>query len=164
MFASSPAAPPAPRVRLGHTSYRGTRILVAFILGFAGLFLLGFAVVAVPFAQRSSASPADPGLMSTLVRLQIPLVAFGVAHLAAAAGVWRDRQWGFDIAAWVLAGATFILLAGIVFALAGRDPLAVATATSSGDRTGAAILVWTLAWYGVAAWGVARIVVARSAG
>jgi hypothetical protein len=118
------------------TLFRGSRILTGVILAFSGVLLAAL-------ATRGNA-PAQ--LLSVI----------GVLQVLAAVGVWMDRRWGFALAIWVLAAGVFVIVGGIVVAVLGLDLL-------GGQRAGGglALLVWTLFWYGVAAWGLQRTVVAR---
>jgi hypothetical protein len=159
-FATVPA--PIPQLqRVPATSYRGTRLLAGSILTFAGLVLLAFGGIATPIAASLSDTP-DAGLLSTLVTLAPFVVVAALLHVVAAVGVFRDRDWGYRLAIWMIALAVFVILAGIVMALAGRDPFAVASTDPKATGDGLGILLWTLAWYGVAAWAIQRVLVGRS--
>jgi hypothetical protein len=118
------------------TLFRGSRILTGLILAFSGVLL----------AALASRGLAPAQLLSIV----------GVLQILAAVGVWMDRGWGFALAIWVLAAGVFVVVGGIVLVLLGLDPLA-----GQGAGGGLALLVWTLFWYGVAAWALQRTVIAR---
>ncbi|HKG55729.1 MAG TPA: hypothetical protein VKA85_00595 [Candidatus Limnocylindrales bacterium] len=145
-----------------HLTFRGTRLLTALILGFAGFVLIAFGGLAVPLSAELGGAAVDPGLMSALLGIAPLVVVLGIVHVIAAIGVARDRRWGQRLALWMVALGTFATLAGIVFALAGRDPFAVANPARDASRDGLGILLWTLAWYGIAAGGVQRIIAGRA--
>ena len=118
------------------TLFRGSRILTGVILAFSGVLLAALASRGVAPAQ----------LLSVV----------GVLQVIAAVGVWMDRGWGFALAIWVLAAGVFVVVGGIVVAVLGLDPL-----RGEGAGGSVALLAWTLFWYGVAAWGLQRTIVAR---
>jgi hypothetical protein len=153
---------PVVRYRAPQTLFRGTRLLTGLVLGFAGLLAVGFAGVAVPVASALGLGRVDPGLMDALARLAPYLLVLGGLHLLAAVGVWRDRAWGYRLATWMVALGVLATTAGLVVALAGRDPLAITDASASMPSEGVGILAWTLLWYGVAGWGIQRVLAARA--
>jgi hypothetical protein len=148
--------------RRGHLSFRGTRIFTSLMLGWAGLIVLGFAAFAVPAASALGRDEVDPGLMHLLGSIAPWLVAFGIVHVVAAVGIGRDREWGFRLGIWTLAGGTLVVLAGLVFAVAGRDAFSLTDPASSGAANGIALFAWTLALYALVGWGVRRILAARA--
>jgi Na+/H+-dicarboxylate symporter len=152
----SPGALPA------HLTFRGTRLLTGLILGFAGFVLIAFGGLAVPLSAELDGGAIDPGLMSTLLRIAPLVVVLGILHVIAGVGVARDRRWGQRLALWMVAFGTLATVAGIVVALAGRDPFAVANPAPGASRDGLGILLWTLAWYGIAAAGLQRIIAGRA--
>jgi hypothetical protein len=163
-----PAAPATPRPRAEapwarrHLSFRGTRIFTGLMLGWAGLILFAFGMFAIPAANDLGRADVDPGLMALLGAAAPWIWALGILHVIAAVGVSRDRQtWGFRLAIWMLAIGVFAVAAGLVFALAGRDPFALADPASPSGANGIALLTWTLGLYALAGWGIRRVVGAR---
>jgi hypothetical protein len=165
MHATAPAArvfAVAPVVRYkSQTLFRGTRILTGLILGFAGFLAVGFFGTAVPVAAGMGLGRVDPGLMDALSRLAPYGLFLGALHLIAAVGVWNDKAWGYRLGTWMVALGVLATTAGLVVALAGRDPFAVTDASASLSSEGVAILAWTLLWYGLAGWGIQRVVTGR---
>ena len=153
--ATVPARPP-------RTTFRGTRILTGLIVGFAGAVHISFGALAIPIAADLGRQAVDPGLMGTLLMLAPFIVILGVVHVISAVGVAQDRRWGLPLATWAVALGVFVTLAAIVFALAGRDAFALADPDPAPAHDGLGILLWTLLWYGVAGWGIQRVVAARS--
>jgi hypothetical protein len=174
MLASSPAMFPVqsrfptgspihvPPANRAHLTFRGTRLLTGLILGFAGLVLLAFGALAVPNALDRAAT--DPGLVSALGVLAPFLVVLGIVHLVAGYGVVRDRSWGFTLGLWSVAFGTLAIVAGLVLAVSGRDAFAIANPAPSGPGQGLGILLWTLAWYAIAAGGLQRVIAGRVRG
>lgn len=151
---------PVVRLRAPQTAFHGTRTLTGLVLAFAGIVAVAFGGIAVPLAAAFGLGAADPTLMSALSRVAPFILVVGGFHLVAAVGIWADRRWGYTIGTWMIALGVLGSTAGLVVAIAGRDPFAVLGGLgSSGDGIG--ILAWTLAWYGVAAWGIQRVVVGR---
>ncbi len=145
-----------------HLTFRGTRVFTALMLGWAGLVLFAFGAFAVPAANDLGRAETDGGLMSLLGSIAPLLWGLGVVHVVAAVGVARDRlTWGFGLAIWMLAIGTLVVAAGLVFALAGRDPFALADPASPSAANGTGLLIWMLGLYALAGWGVRRIVAAR---
>jgi hypothetical protein len=165
MHATAPAPrvfPVAPVVRYKpQTLFRGTRMLTGLILGFAGLLAVGFFGAAVPVAQSVGLGQLDPGLMDALSRMAPYAVIVGALHLIAAVGVWHDRAWGYRLGTWMVALGVLATTAGLVVAIAGRDPLALTAPSASLSSEGVALLAWTLLWYGIAGWGIQRVVTGR---
>jgi hypothetical protein len=156
-FAVAPAAPWAR----SHLSFRGTRLFTGLMLGWAGLILFAFGMFAVPAANDLGRADVDPGLMAMLGSVAPFLWALGILHLIAAVGVTREwRTWGFRLSMWMLALGVFAVSAGLVFAVAGRDPFAL-TDPGASSPNGTALLVWTLGMYGIVGWGLRRILAAR---
>ena len=118
------------------TLFRGSRVLTGLVLAFGGVLLAALGSLGLAPAQVLS--------------------IVGVFQVLAAVGVWMDRVWGFALAMWVLTAGVFVVVGGIVVAVLGLDPIA-----RHGAGGGLALLAWTLFWYGVAAWGLQRTVVAR---
>ncbi|MFL5680827.1 MAG: hypothetical protein ACJ77B_09535 [Chloroflexota bacterium] len=145
-----------------HLTFRGTRVLTGLILGFAGFVLIAFGGLAVPLSAELDRGAMDPGLMSALLGIAPLVVVLGILHVIAGIGVARDRRWGQRLALWMIALGTLATVAGIVVAVAGRDPFAVANSAPSGSHDGLGILLWTLAWYGIAAAGLQRIIAGRA--
>jgi hypothetical protein len=152
---------PVVRNRRPQTAFRGTRTLTGLVLGFAGLVAVAFGGVAVPLASAVGLGAVDRPFMDALTRLAPYLVVLGALHLVAAVGVWTDRRYGYILGTWMVASGVLFATAGLVMALAGRDPFALTTQSASASPDGIGILLWTLAWYGVAGWGIQRIVIAR---
>jgi hypothetical protein len=145
-----------------HLTFRGTRVFTALMLAWVGLILFAFGAFAVPAANDLGRAKADAGLMSLLGSIAPLLWGLGVVHVVAAVGVARDRlTWGFGLAIWMLAIGALVVAAGLVFALAGRDPFALADPASPRAANGTGLLIWTLGLYALAGWGVRRIVAAR---
>lgn len=136
LAAFAATAIPSQGARRPQTLFRGTRILTGLILAFGGVLLAA--------VGGSGVSPAQV------------LSIVGVVQVLAAIGIWLDRDWGYGLAIWGLAAGVFVVVAGIVVGVLGLDPLA---GRQAGD--GPALLIWTLFWYGIAAWGLQRTVVAR---
>jgi hypothetical protein len=165
MHATAPApivfpVVPVVRYRRPQTAFRGTRLLTGLVLGFAGTVALGFGGLAVPLAQAVVLGDVDRGLLAALSRIAPYLVVIGGIHLAAAVGIWSDRRWGYTLGTWMVAFGVLASMGGLVVAIAGRDPFA-AIGGVGGAADGIGILLWTLFWYGVAAWGIQRVVAAR---
>lgn len=155
------ARPQAPWARR-HLSFRGTRIFTGLMLGWAGLILFAFGMFAIPAAHDLGRAGVDPGLMALLGSAAPWIWGLGILHAIAAIGVARDwRTWGFRLSIWLLAIGVLIVATGLVFAVAGRDPFALADPASPSEANGIALLAWTLGLYGLAGWGVRRIVAAR---
>jgi hypothetical protein len=157
------AAPLPSRQQLpAHLTFRGTRLLTGLVLGFAGFVLIAFSGLAVPISAELGAGSVDPGLMSALLTIAPLVFVLGIVHVVAGIGVGRDRRWGYTLGLWTVSLGTFVTLLGIVVAIAGRDPFAMAN--PAGQSTdGLGILLWTLFWYGVAAAGLQRILGGRAA-
>lgn len=160
--AAAPAvAPRAPWAR-AHLSFRGTRLFSAIMLGWAGLVLFAFGMFAVPAAHDLGRGAVDPGLMSLLGTAAPFLWALGILHVVAALGMTREWQvWGFRLAMWMVAVGVFAVAAGLVFAVAGRDPFALVDPASPSGPDGIALLAWTLGVYALVGWGLRRILTAR---
>ncbi len=152
---------PVVRNRRPQTSFRGTRTLTGLVLGFAGLVAVAFGGIAVPLASALGMGALDRPLMDALTRLAPYLVVLGSLHLIAAVGVWADRRYGYVLGTWMVASGVLFATGGLVMAIAGRDPFALASRSATASADGIGILLWTLAWYGVAGWGIQRIVTAR---
>jgi hypothetical protein len=153
--------PRSPWVR-NHRTFRGTRILTAAVFFWAGAILVAFGALVTPAAHDLGRGDMDAGLMALLATIAPWVTLLGTANVVAAWGIARDRGWWLRLALWVLAAGVFVVMAGAVFAVAGRDPfLLTDPAPASPAGQGLAILGWTLALYGVAAWGVRRIALAR---
>lgn len=165
MHATAPApivfpVRPVVRHRAPQTAFRGTRLLTGLVLAFAGAVALAFGGLAAPLAQVVVLGDVDRGLLAALSRLAPYLVIVGGVHLAAAVGIWADRPWGFSLGTWMVAFGVLATMSGLVVAIAGRDPFAAVGGVGSAVD-GLGILLWTLFWYGVAAWGIQRVVAAR---
>lgn len=152
--------PAAPWIR-GHRSFRGTRIFTGLMLGWAGLISFAFAAFAVPAANNLGRGEVDPGLMSLLGSVAPWLAAFGIAQVVISIGIARDRAWGFRLGMWALAIGGLVVLSGLVFALAGRDPFSLTDPASPPAANGVALFAWTLALYALVGWGMRRILAAR---
>jgi hypothetical protein len=151
---------PVVRVRRPQTVFRGTRLLTGLVLAFAGTVALAFAGLAVPLAQAIAFGDVDRGLLAALSRIAPYVIVIGGIHLVAAVGIWADRRWGYTLGTWMVAFGVLASMGGLVVAIAGRDPFAaVGGVGAAGDGIG--ILLWSLVWYGVAAWGIQRVVAAR---
>lgn len=153
--------PRAPWAR-NHRSFRGTRILTAAVFFWAGAILVAFGALVTPAAHDLGRAELDAGLMALLGTVAPWVTLLGAANVVAAWGIVRDRGWWLGFSLWLLAAGAFVVMAGAVLAVAGRDPfLLMDRAPASPAGQGLAILGWTLALYGVAAWGVRRIALAR---
>ena len=152
-FAVRPVAPWAR----GHLSFRGTRIFTGLMLGWVGFIMFAFGAFAVPAASDTRRAEVDAGLMALLGTVAPWLVALGITQLVAAVAIARDRAWGLRAAQWLLAAGSLVVLGGLVFAVAGRDPFALTDPAANG----VALLAWTLGLYALVGWGVRRIVAAR---
>ena len=109
--------------------YRGSRLAASFLL-----FLYGSAITALGLAVLPSTIAArGPWILIPLV------VAFGVAHFVALAGIVRGRGWGRELAVSIAEAGGGLSIAAVVAMLLGAD--------SAGRATGIGLAVWTMAVY-----------------
>jgi hypothetical protein len=147
---------------LPHLSFRGTRVLTAIFLGWAGLIVFSFGVLGLTTPRDAAAGASDPGLHAFLSSAAPWLVGLGVAHLVAAVGIGRDRAWAFRTAMWMLAVGVLIVLTALIAIVAGRDPFAIVDPL--GRRDGLGLFLVALALYGIVGWGIRRVAEARRLG
>jgi hypothetical protein len=132
------------------------------MLGWAGLILFAFGMFAVPAANDLGRGSVDPGLMHLLGTAAPFIWALGILHLIAAVGITREwPTWGFRLATWMLAAGVFAVAAGLVLAVAGRDPFGLTDPAAPSGANGIALLAWTLGLYALVGWGLRRILTAR---
>jgi hypothetical protein len=119
--------------------YRGSRLAASFLLFLTGFAVLAVGVIVAPVAVGGGGA-----------WILVPLVvAFGVAHFVALAGLARGRSWGRDLAVSIaeigggvaIATAVALGLGADVFAATSSLPAAVAQAQ------GAGLVAWFLALY-----------------
>jgi hypothetical protein len=149
----------APSRPLPHLAFRGTRILTAVLLGWAGLIVFSFGVLGLTTPREAAGGASDPGLYSFLNGAAPWLVGLGVAHLVGAIGIGRDRPWAFRLSLWMVATGIVIVLTGLIAVVAGRDPFAIVDPLGRADGLG--ILIVAVALYGIVGWGIRRIAEAR---
>ena len=109
--------------------YRGSRLAASFLLFLSGsaVTALGLTVLPPTIAARG------PWILVPLV------VAFGIAHFVALAGIVRGRRWGRELAVSIAEAGGGLSIAALVAMLLGGD--------SAGRATGLGFAVWTIAVY-----------------
>jgi hypothetical protein len=112
--------------------YRGSRLAASFLL-----FLTGSAVLALGLGVMPRA--IGPGGAWILVPI---VVAFGVAHFLALAGIALGRGWGRELAVSIAEIGGGIAIASLVPLVLGADPF---TATTRGDGLG--FVAWMIGMY-----------------
>ena len=117
--------------------YRGSRLVASFLL-----FLTGSAVTAFGLGVLPAA--IGPGGAWILVPL---VVAYGIAHFVALAGIARGRAWGRELAVSIAEAGGGIAIAGLFAILLGADPFSV----------GAGLLAWNVAMYALLGLSAGRI-------
>jgi hypothetical protein len=119
--------------------YRGSRLAASFIL-----LLTGSAVLAVGLGVLPQA--LAPGGAWILVPL---VVASGIAHFIALAGIARGREWGRGLSVGIAEVGGGLAIAALVAVLLGADPFTAASplpeATARANTIG--LLAWMLAMY-----------------
>jgi len=127
--------------------------IVAGLLLLAGGFVVAVTALAIAFAKvlvdrGIPASTADTRLLNDLVAVLPFVVAFAVVNVAAAIGLFTEREWAPSIAAGAATLATIGGVIGLVLVLVGRDPFArIGSAGPSTD--GVEILVAFTVLYAV---------------
>ena len=133
-FASSvPAQPTIPR----YAHRRGTRGFGAFVIGLAGLVVLGVGALVLPSLSF------DRIAMSWLIPLT---VAFGLAHFVAAFGLIRRRDWSTSLIGYLVAIGIGVASYGLLVTMTGLDPFG-ATSSLPDDQAraeGIGLLIWML--------------------
>jgi hypothetical protein len=132
-----PATGPSRSALPRYAHRRGTRGFGAFVIGLAGLVVLGVGAVVLPSLSF------NPIAMSWVVPLT---VAFGLAHLVAAFGLIRRREWGTNLTGYLAAIGVGIAAYGLLVTMTGLDPFG-ATSSLPSDRAradGTGLLVWMI--------------------
>lgn len=135
-------APPADLPR--HAHRRGTRGFAAFMVGLAGFVVLGIGAVVLPTVSL------DGVVMSWLITLS---VAFGIAHVVAAAGLVRRSAWSPALTSYLAAIGIGLAAYGLLVSLTGLDPFG-ATSTLPTDQAraeGVGLLLWMIGLWTVGA-------------
>jgi hypothetical protein len=109
--------------------YRGSRLAASFLLFLSGSAVTAFGLAVLPPAIASG----GPWIVVPLV------VAFGIAHFVALAGIVRGRGWGRELAVSIAEAGGGLSIAALVAILLG--------AASAGRATGIGLAVWTMAVY-----------------
>ena len=116
--------------------------IVAGILLLAGGFIVGVGALAIATAKvlvdrGVAVSVSDAGLLDDLVAI-LPLIAgFAAVNVAAAIGLFAERDWAPSIAGAAATIASTIGAVGIVLVIVGRDPFApISAAGPSTDGVG----------------------------
>lgn len=123
---------------------RGTRGFAAFVTLLAGLVVLAVGFVVLP------STSLDPSALTWLVPLT---VTFGLAHVVAAYGLVRRRDWSRNLVGYLAAIGIGVAAYGLLLTLTGLDPVG-ATSTLPSDRAwaeGLGLLVWLIGLWLVAA-------------
>lgn len=122
--------------------YRGSRLAASFLLVLTGAAVIALGIGAVPAVAAADGA-----------RLLVPLVvAFGVAHVVALAGVARGRAWGRTLALSIAESGGGLAFAAAIAHLLGADPLATG---HSGTAVGFA--AWMVALYVLLGFAVGRM-------
>lgn len=129
--------------------YRGSRLAASFLLVLTGSAVGAFGLGVLPRA-------IGPGGAWILVPI---VVAFGIAHFVALAGIARGRAWGRDLAVSIAEAGGGVAIAALFAMLIGADPFSATStlpaATARAD--GAGLLAWTVAMYGLLGLSAGRI-------
>lgn len=123
---------------------RGTRGFAAFVTLLAGSVVLAVGLVVLP------STSLDPGALSWLVPLT---VAFGLAHVVAAYGLVRRRDWSRDLVGYLAAIGIGVAAYGLLLTLTGLDPVGATSTLPSGRAwaEGLGLLIWLIGLWLVAA-------------
>jgi hypothetical protein len=129
--------------------YRGSRLAASFLLFLTGSAVMAFGLGVLPGA-------IGPGGAWILVPI---VVAAGIAHFVALAGVARGRAWGRELAVTIAEVGGGVAIAALFAVLLGADPF---SATSSLPATtaranGIGLLVWMTAIYTLVGLSAGRI-------
>jgi hypothetical protein len=143
---AAPGSPTDPfRRPLPRYAYRrGTRGFAAFVIGLAGFVVLGVGVVVLPTTSL------DRLAMSWLIPLT---VVFGIAHLVAAFGLIRRRDWSARLTGYLAAIGIGVAAYGLLVTLTGLDPFG-ATSSLPADQAraqGLGLLLWMTGLWAIAA-------------
>lgn len=122
---------------------RGTRGFAAFVVGLAGVVVLGVGLVVLP------STTFDRLLLSWAITLT---VTFGIAHLVAAYGLIRRREWSGRLTGYLAAIGIGISAYGLLLALTGQDPFGATSKLPSAQAwaEGLGLLVWMIGLWLVA--------------
>jgi len=142
---SRPVSRPASHVDLPrHLHRRGTRGFAAFVVGLAGFVVLGIGALVLPTISL------DHVAMSWLILLS---VAFGIAHVVAAAGLVRRSAWSPSLTSYLAAIGIGVAAYGLLISQTGLDPFG-ATSSLPGDQAraeGVGLLLWMIGLWTVGA-------------
>lgn len=112
--------------------YRGSRLAASFLLLLTGSAVMALGVAVLPRA-------IGPGGAWILVPT---VVAFGVAHFVALAGVARGRGWGRQLAVTTAEIGGGIAIASLVALVLGANPL-----MATGRADGLGFVAWMIGMY-----------------
>jgi len=133
---------PTPLPRYAHR--RGTRGFAAFVTTLSGLVVLGVGAVVLPTVRLDSVA------LSWLIPLT---VAFGIAHLVAAYGLIRRREWSGRLVGYLAAIGIGVATYGLILTLTGVDPFGATSKLPSARAwaEGLGLLIWMIGLWLIAA-------------
>jgi len=133
---------PTPQPRYAHR--RGTRGFAAFVTTLSGLVVLGVGAVVLPTVRLDSVA------LSWLIPLT---VAFGIAHLVAAYGLIRRREWSGRLVGYLAAIGIGVATYGLILTVTGVDPFGATSKLPSARAwaEGLGLLIWMIGLWLIAA-------------
>lgn len=129
--------------------YRGSRLAASFLLVLTGSAVSAFGLGVLPRAIGAG----GPWILVPVV------VAFGIAHFVALAGIVRGRAWARDGAVSIAEAGGGIAIAALVAVLMGADPFSATSSlpAATARANGVGLLAWTLAMYALLGLSAGRI-------